>query len=347
MILVLAERNDTIIGRFPNTCRSVSLAFAINFTLIGIIFLLFMALGGCSDSHHNSLSNDSSKISTEEKVVANGIEWRVLRWGPRDGEPFLLLHGFPQDADTWQSVAAELAQKGYNVVAFDLRGSTIETLGDPTEYMYDLFISDALAIADATGLQHFNLAGFGWGCALSWMVAAKHPERVKSLIALRYPHPAAFANGILNDPAQKASWDALQEQLGAGGTAQRAKAFLENNAESLRNFLDVSGLPQPFLDNYISRLSEPGVLVGGLSWQDALELEYFYSVPEVTVPTLFIWSEGPALTKSSVDASANYVNAQYYWVVEIIGSGHFMLETSPKIVSREILNFMDVIHEGL
>ncbi|SQC87833.1 putative epoxide hydrolase protein [Klebsiella pneumoniae] len=42
--------------------------------------------------------------------------------GPRDGQPVILLHGWPYDIQSYAQVAPALAQKGYRVIVPYLRG---------------------------------------------------------------------------------------------------------------------------------------------------------------------------------------------------------------------------------
>ena len=88
------------------------------------------------------------------------------------------------------------------------------------------------------------------------------------------------------------------------------------------------GLVEPFLSRYGARLTEPGTLAGALSWEHSISLEEFGKVPEVTVPTLLIWSEGPALARTTVEATRSIVRAPFT-EVSIQNGSHFLLESSP------------------
>src|SRR5829696_1901359 len=52
----------------------------------------------------------------------NGLTFDVLDAGPADGEPVVLLHGFPQDKSAWARVAPGLHQQGLRTLAVDQRG---------------------------------------------------------------------------------------------------------------------------------------------------------------------------------------------------------------------------------
>lgn len=54
---------------------------------------------------------------------AAGLRLRYLEWGPSgSSEVVLLLHDLGEAADIWRRIGARLAQRGYRVLAVDLRG---------------------------------------------------------------------------------------------------------------------------------------------------------------------------------------------------------------------------------
>ena len=55
-------------------------------------------------------------------VEANGLRFACLAAGDPDHPLLLLLHGFPDNAWTWEHQFAPLAAAGYRVVAPHLRG---------------------------------------------------------------------------------------------------------------------------------------------------------------------------------------------------------------------------------
>lgn len=263
----------------------------------------------------------------EETVECNGLTFPILKWGFGEGRPILLLHGFPQEPATWTPVAEALATDGFQVYAPFQRGYAPGTRPTtPDGYSFAKFVEDAVGIADVLGLQKLDVVGFGMGGAQAWMLAAYHPARVRSLTSLRFPHPAAFAEGIRFEPEQKEKWRRLQQDFGTTNLEERAVTMLADNAAELCRFLVANGLPPPFLDRYVARLKAPGALVGAFSWEHAICLDEFSAVPVVTVPTLLLWSEGPALARATVDATASYVRSTLKEVC-IPNAGNFMLET--------------------
>lgn len=275
---------------------------------------------------------ETTSAATVERVHCNGLIFPVLIWGCPKARPVLLLHGFPQEPFTWSVVAETLARDGAYALAPFQRGYAASARPhSAAAYTFAQFVDDVVGVADALGLVRFDLVGFGVGAVQAWMVAASNPTRARSLTSIRFPHPAAFAQALRSDAEQSEKWQRLQQDLGAGNPAQKADTMLADAGAGLRRFLMASGLPEPFLSRYVSRLSEPGALASALSWNQAISLEEFSKVPAVTVPTLLLWSEGPALGRAAAEASRSYVHASFTGVAVSEGH-HFLLETSPGAV---------------
>jgi len=276
--------------------------------------------------------NAATSAATTKQVAGNGLVFPTSIWGCPKARPVLLLHGFPQEPSTWSPVAESLARDGMYALAPCQRGYSASARPPcVASYTFPKFVDDVIAIAAALELDRFDLVGFGVGAVQAWMLAASHPARVRSLTSIRFPHPAAFAQALRSDAEQSQKWSRVQQDLGAGDPAQKAVAMLADDGAGLRRFLVASGLPEPFLSRYVSRLSEPGALAGALAWNQAISLEEFSAVPAVRVPTLLLWSEGPALGRAAAQASRSYVHASFTGA-SVSDASHFLLETSPTAV---------------
>src|ERR1700752_4855436 len=102
--------------------------------------------------------------------------------GPADGQPVILLHGWPYDIHSFVDVAPILASAGYRVIVPHLRGygstrflsSEAFRNGQPAAVAVDIIdLMNALKIEKAT------LAGFDWGARTANIIAALWPERCK------------------------------------------------------------------------------------------------------------------------------------------------------------------------
>ncbi|MBJ2285162.1 alpha/beta hydrolase [Pseudomonas sp. MF6755] len=105
--------------------------------------------------------------------------------GPVEGEPVILLHGFPYDPRGYDEIAPVLAERGYRVLVPYLRGY------GPTRFINAQVIrsgqqaalaKDLLDFMDALAIPQATLAGFDWGGRAACIVAALWPERVRGLM---------------------------------------------------------------------------------------------------------------------------------------------------------------------
>src|SRR5258708_19733378 len=60
--------------------------------------------------------------ASQHMIQANGLRFRAMVDGPAAGEMFILLHGFPEGAESWAKQVDALARAGHLAVAPDLRG---------------------------------------------------------------------------------------------------------------------------------------------------------------------------------------------------------------------------------
>jgi pimeloyl-ACP methyl ester carboxylesterase len=105
--------------------------------------------------------------------------------GPLDGEPVILLHGFPYDPRGYDAIAPVLAERGYRVLVPYLRGY------GPTRFINEKVMrsgqqaalgKDLLDFMDALAIPQATLAGYDWGGRAACIVAALWPERVRGLV---------------------------------------------------------------------------------------------------------------------------------------------------------------------
>jgi len=136
------------------------------------------------------------------------LDVAYLSWGPPSGPPTLLLHGFPDDARSWERVAEGLAGNGRRVIAPYLRGfGPTRFRGDRTPRSGQLaaLVTDVLEFADALGLERFVLVGHDWGARAAQGLAALYPERVERLVSFT-DYEVAWGEGFPPYEALHALW---------------------------------------------------------------------------------------------------------------------------------------------
>src|SRR5690349_24070025 len=93
-------------------------------------------------------------------TTPDGVEIYYKDWG--SGEPVVLAHGWPLNADSWEAQQLFLADHGYRAIAHDRRGHGRSTQTWGGNEM-DTYADDLAAVIDALDLWRVTLIGFSTG----------------------------------------------------------------------------------------------------------------------------------------------------------------------------------------
>lgn len=111
------------------------------------------------------------------RVKANGITFNYDQQGT--GEPLILIPYLAADYACYAFQVAEYA-KHFTCISVDLRG-TGESDKPAGVYSTELFADDVAAFMQALGIPKAHVSGLSLGAATGMWLAAKHPDKVKSL----------------------------------------------------------------------------------------------------------------------------------------------------------------------
>jgi len=121
------------------------------------------------------------------KAISAGVlKIAYFESGPEDGQPVILLHGFPYDARAYSAVSALIAAKGFRCLVPFLRGygpTRFLSLDTMLTGQQAAIAADLLAFMDALGISRALLGGYDWGGRAACIVAALWPERVEGLVS--------------------------------------------------------------------------------------------------------------------------------------------------------------------
>lgn len=251
--------------------------------------------------------------------------------GPADGEPVLLLHGFPQTSHCWRGVWPLLADAGMRVVAPDQRGYSPDARPvGKAAYRMPKLLGDALAVLDVLG-GTAHVVGHDWGGAVAWQLAARYPERVRSLTAVSVPHPLAFVAALRGDDDQRRR-SLYMRDFASQGSEDR---LLADDAKGLRALFE--GTEAVDVDHVLSIVNDPTVLRSCLDYYAAQSLDDMQGLRPVTVPTVHVWSDHDrALGPAGPLATASYVTGPYRLEI-FTGLTHWLPEEAPQQLAELVL----------
>ena len=144
--------------------------------------------------------------------------------GPPDGPPVLLLHGWPDDASTWDLVALQLNAAGFRTLTPTLRGfgqTRFRNAGARRTGNSGRLALDAIALMDALNIKRFVVAGHDWGSNTAEAMAVGWPKRVRRMAMLSTP---SRLGGLPTPPFEQAQrqWYHWFQATGRGADAVRA-----------------------------------------------------------------------------------------------------------------------------
>lgn len=292
--------------------------------------------GTVSDDGGDASAADPGEI-TMEQVHVKDFVFDVRVAGPKTGEAVILLHGFPETSYEWRAQLEALGKAGYRAIAPDQRGYSAGARPPAVpDYVVTLLIQDVTDIADAMGVDRFHIVGHDWGAAVAWGVAKLAASRVITASTLSVPHPDAF-RAELADPSSCQHQASSYFDLFV--PAESTAFFLQGDAGFLRSLY--GELPKEAEKVYVDALGSFEAMDAALNWYRANIKDRQLLAPElgkITVPTLFIWSDGDAaLCKEGGALTANYVDAPYRFEI-VTGVSHDIPELAPDKVNELLLS---------
>jgi pimeloyl-ACP methyl ester carboxylesterase len=120
-------------------------------------------------------------------VRTSELEIAYDAYGPTSGTPIILLHGFPDDAHAYDTVAPPLAADGHRVLVPYLRGYAPTRFLDaatPRMAQQAAIGQDLLDFMDALNIRSAALAGYDWGGRAACLAAILAPDRVHALATI-------------------------------------------------------------------------------------------------------------------------------------------------------------------
>ena len=140
------------------------------------------------------------------KVKINDIAMNYEQQGT--GEPLILIPYLAADNACYAFQVADYA-KGFTCISVDPRGAggTDKPAG---AYSTELFADDIVAFMRTIGIDRAHVAGLSLGAATGMWLAAKHPDKVKSLsLHSGWPKTDPFLKAVVQ------SWQTIAKGLGS------------------------------------------------------------------------------------------------------------------------------------
>ncbi len=283
-----------------------------------------------------SLLGTAQNAGIESRFAdVDGLKLHYLTAG--HGPTIILLHGYTQTSRMWRPLIPKLADK-FTVIAPDLPG-----IGDSAIPKDGLDMKTSAirihALAKSLGVTKARVVGHDIGLMVAYAYAAQFPTETEKLVVMD-----AFLPGVkywemaYDDPNM---WHfrfhgPTPEALVAGRKKIYFAYFWNDLAADKNHSLSVADR-----EAYVAAYSRPGRMRAGwayfASWPDTAKDFLQMSQTKLTMPVLSIAGEkaSAAVLTPQMKLVANDVK-----IIELKGSGHWLMEERPKETMDALVDFL-------
>lgn len=328
-----------------------------NRLLVTILVLIAFVLGNKVTAKAQGAATGAAITTTAfdhiRQIKAGVLDVGYAEAGPADGEPVILLHGWPYDIYSYKDVSKILAAKGFRVLIPYLRGygtTRFLSAATPRNGQQSVVAVDIINFMDALHIKKAVVGGFDWGARTADIMAALWPERVKGLVSVSgYLIGSQQGNKAPLPPKAELNWwyqFYFATERGREGYKENTLAFnklIWQTASPKWNFSDATyhqsatafdnpDHVQIVIDNYRWRLG----LAKGEAKYDELEKK-LATAPAITVPSVTL--EGDANGAPHPDP-ANYAakfTGRYAHHTIGGGVGHNLPQEAPQAFADAII----------
>ncbi|KZS62250.1 alpha/beta fold hydrolase [Mycobacterium pseudokansasii] len=186
---------------------------------------------------------------------------------------------------------------------------------------------DALALVEALGAGESVIIGHDWGASAAYGAAALSPQRVKKLIVIGIPHPAALK------PSPRKIWNV--RHVVAYKLPSAPKRFARND------FAALPAVYRRWAPTWVPKYEESNAVRASFSHPESLNAAFGYY--RKLSPRLPAWLKTgiavPTVVFAGLDRRAAHMFGNEYIVEEVRG-GHFMHREHPEAFAERLLTHL-------
>ena len=284
------------------------------------------------------------------RARANGVEIHYRKGG--EGQPLLLLHGYPQTHVMWHKIAPDLAQR-FTVVASDLRGygdSEKPPAGqENVGYAKRTLAQDQVELMAGLGFDSFFLVGHDRGSRVAHRMVLDHPDRVERVVMLdTIPVDTAFENVNADLATAWFHWFFMRRP------EPFPETMIGSNVEFYMRHLmgSWSVVPDAFTDEawaeYLRCFEKPEAIHASCEEYRAITLDLKHHAADrdkkIRCPLLALWGGSrdthPGWSTNVVEPLAAWRERCEDVRGRPLDCGHFLPEEKPEETLQEILSFL-------
>ena len=269
-------------------------------------------------------------------TTPDGVEIFIKDWGPRGGQPVVMSHGWPLQADSWEAQQLFLADNGFRAIAHDRRGhGRSAQVWDGNDM--DHYADDLAAVIEQLDLREVILIGFSTGGGEVARYIGRHgTARVAKLVLVSAVPPFMLKTDDNPGGVPIEVFDGLR----AGSLGDRAQLYRElADGPFYGNNLPGANVSQGIRDNFVVQ----GMQAGHKSAYDSITAFSATDMREdlrrVDVPTLVIHGDTDQVVPFAVGGQASAALIEGARLKVMVGAPHGMTDTHKEQLSADLLAF--------
>ncbi|WP_151791845.1 alpha/beta fold hydrolase [Acinetobacter soli] len=286
-----------------------------------------------------SLYENQYNISAENTAnKTNKAKLYVKDWG--QGEPVVLIHGWPLSSDSWDWIAIKLVEAGFRVVSYDRRGfgRSEQTWSG---YDYDTFADDLRDVIEDKQLTNVTLVGFSMGGGEIARYLSRHQAKDIKQVAL-ISSVVPFLLKTDNHP-EGVDGSVFQGMI-EGILDERPKFF----NHFFKDFYGVGFLSHAVSDEFIKWNTQVAMQASLKATVDCVRAfaytDFRPDLAAFTVPVLVIHGTADKTVPIGITAHAVQKALPNAKLIEYVDEPHGVLATQQERVAQDLLDFLGVQH---
>lgn len=270
---------------------------------------------------------------------ANGFRLHALDWGNDDLPPIVLLHGFAQQAHSWDFVALGIRDLCH-VISLDLRGHGDSGWPEAPDYRISDYAGDLQAVLSTLKSPPI-VCGLSLGGRVSFVHAAEHPRSLRGLVVVDVGPAIARAgrDRIRRFVESRHAFDSFDDLVTYTMQYTRSRRTVEQVRGSLRNA--ARALP----DGSWTWKYDPRLRDRRPADPSNTEERMWSALEQITCPTLIVrGGESDILSDDVARKMVSVVPGSQFAVVE--GAGHLVPGDRPARFVAVLRPFLERLVAG-
>ncbi|SCL53817.1 alpha/beta fold hydrolase [Micromonospora peucetia] len=252
------------------------------------------------------------------------------------GQPIVLIHGFPFNGATWEKLSGPLLAAGYRVITYDRRGfgnSAQPSFG----YDYDTFAADLDVLMNELDLRDAILVGHSMGTGeVTRYLGAYGSQRVDRAVLMAPLAPFLLKTSDNPEGVEKSLFDGFQKAI-----IDDRFAYLTTFCEAFFNYQENKGRvvsEEAFRAHW--EIGARASAKGTHDCVDAWQTDFRGDLPNIDVPVLIIQGDKDAVLPYPATGQRLASMLPDGKLVTLKGAPHGTPWTHPAEVNRAIMDFI-------